>query len=404
MSIPRLSPDEAAHRVYTTLRRDPGTEQIPTAEGCQRTLAQALHAPVSLPPFDASAMDGYAYRAETLPADLCLPRVGSALAGHPFTDTVPPGHCVRITTGAALPAGTDTVVIQENVDAREGDIVIHTRPEAGANVRQAGHDIQAGALMHNPGQRLTAFHCAALAASGIAEVTVAQRPRVAVFSTGDELVSPGAVLGPGQIYDSNRLLVRSALDSNGVHWIDGGLLPDDRAALREALGAVDADLIVTSGGVSVGDADFLTELLQTEGELDFWRLNLKPGKPLAFGRYGNTPFLGLPGNPVSTAITALLFVRPAIAALSGGTEPDLTCWPATLGSAIRRRGGREEFQRGIAMPTQGQLIVTSSGDQSSNRLQSFSEANCLIRLQSDQTDLQPGAGVEIIPLFGLVPA
>ena len=402
MSIPRQSPEQAAEQIYRTLLREPRSEKVAIASACDRTLTRDLTAPISLPPFDASAMDGFAFDRSRIGGRQTLKLVGTALAGHPFNGRVGAAECVRITTGAALPRDTNTVVIQEDVVLDAGHVAIQAMPAIGDNVRRAGNDVAAGALLHRAGTRLNAFHCGALAASGIAEVTVATQPRVAVFSTGDELVPAGAELGPGQIYDSNRLLVAALIDTQAVTLIDGGLLPDDPKVLSEALGAVKADLLVTSGGVSVGDADFLTDLLQAEGTLSFWRLNLKPGKPLAFGSFRETPFLGLPGNPVSTAITALLFLPPAIAALTGAPKPSLAFLPATLATPVRRRSGREEYQRGTVENQGGKLVVRSTGDQSSNRLSSFSEANCLIRLRAEQGDLAVGTPVEIVNLFGLL--
>lgn len=402
MSIPRQSPEQAAEQIYRSLLREPPGETVAVAQACGRTLRQDLAAPISLPPFDASAMDGFAFRHATAAGREALKRVGRALAGHPFTGIIGPGECVRITTGAALPAGTDTVVIQENVLAEREQIKLTAMPQAGDNVRRAGNDVSVGAPLFRRGHTLNAFHCGALAASGIAEVDVAARPRLAIFSTGDELAPPGAALGPGQIYDSNRLLVSALADQRSVELLDGGLLPDDPAVLKNSLGGQDADLLITSGGVSVGDADFLTDLLRAEGTLEFWRLNLKPGKPLAFGRFRETPFLGLPGNPVSTAITALLFLPPALAALNGAPQPRLNFMPATLAAPISRRAGREEYQRGTAENLGGSLVVSSTGDQSSNRLSSFSEANCLIRLHAEQSDLSAGSAVEILPLYGLL--
>ncbi len=402
MSIPRQSPEQAAEQIYRSLLREPPRETLAVANACGRTLVQDLTAPISLPPFDASAMDGYAFHHARATGHGSLKQVGTALAGHPYTGPVGPGECVRITTGAALPAGTDTVVIQENVSTGPEQITVSFMPQAGDNVRPAGNDVTAGQLLFRSGHTLNAFHCGALAASGIAQVEVAARPRVAVFSTGDELVPAGAELGPGQIYDSNRLLVSALIDPRRVELVDGGLLPDDPKVLSSSLGAQNADLLVTSGGVSVGDADFLTDMLRAEGTLAFWRLNLKPGKPLAFGRFRETPFLGLPGNPVSTAITALLFLPPAIAALTGAPQPKLRFLPATLAAPIHRRSGREEYQRGTAENRDGSLVVHSTGDQSSNRLSSFGEANCLIRLRADQDDLAVGAPVDILALYGLL--
>lgn len=403
LSIPRLDLQQAIARITQTVRAVPETELIATVSAGQRVTASALTAPIDLPPFVSSAMDGYAYDSARYRSDAPLALVGAALAGHPYSGTLGAQQCIRITTGAALPPGADTVVIQEDVVATATTVTISAATAAGANVRAVGHDVAAGALLLAAGERLNPFKLSWLAASGIAEVEVRRKPTIAIMSTGDELIAPGKPLAPGQIYDSNRLLLAELLTALPVDVIDGGCIADDPDAITQALQHLaSADLVITSGGVSVGDADYLTDIVARHGSLDFWRLNLKPGKPLAFGSFGSAHYLGLPGNPVSSAVTFLLIARPLILALAGARQILPLHTTARLTAAIRHRPGREEYQRGIAALDNGESIVAPSGDQSSNRLSSFREANCLIRVPKEAGNLDKGQLVEILPLEGLI--
>ena len=373
------------------------------AEG--RVAAEAVAAPVSLPPFDASAMDGFALRYGDLEGapPHTLQIVGTSYAGRPWSQPVPPRSAVRIFTGAAIPASLDTVVIQEDCDYDPDAVRIRVTPDAGDNVRTAGHDVQAGERLLPAGTRITAFHLGWMSACGVTRVRVVRRPRVAIFSTGDELVEPGNELGPGQIYDANRHLLRLLLSRLPVQVEDFGILPDDPAHIRAALqrAAADNDAVITSGGVSVGDADWVKRIVDDMGALQFWKLNLKPGKPLAYGSLGNAVFLGLPGNPVSAVVTALLIARPALLRLCGAGYEAPTAVRARLEDAIAHRPGREEFQRGILREQDAELVVAVTGDQSSNRLASFAEANCLIRIPKQSGNLAVGDHVSVLLLTGL---
>ena len=329
---------------------------------------------------------------------------GTSLAGHPFAGEVPSGKAVRILTGAPVPQGLDAVVIQENCDAEDTSVIIRERVWPGDNIRSTGLDIQAGQTLFSGGTRISAFHVGWMSACGIVDVSVVRRPRVAIFSTGDELVEPGSRLGPGQIYDANRYLLHLMLNRLPVEVDDFGILPDDpdriRAALERAAGTCDA--IVTSGGVSVGDADWVKHVVEDMGDLQFWKLNLKPGKPLAYGRLGNALFFGLPGNPVSSVVTALLLAKPALLVLSGCPYQQPLAHPARLKNAIEHRRGREEYQRGFVAEQNGEIVVSSTGDQSSNRLATFAEANCLIRIPKDSDDLSEDSTVFVLPFAGLL--
>ncbi|MEM1432797.1 MAG: gephyrin-like molybdotransferase Glp [Pseudomonadota bacterium] len=400
----RLDLIEAIQQLEGRVDPVPDVELVTIAEAQGRVLAEPAVAPVSLPPFAASAMDGYAYGSGSCSAQRPLRIVGVAAAGHPLSDPVPAQCCVRIMTGAALPPATDTVVIQENVTHDGTEIRIETQPDPGANVRQPGHDISVGQQLLPDRRRLTAFDIGLLNAAGIAQLKVRRRVRLALFSSGDELIAPGSPLAAGQIYDSNRALLRSLLHAEPVTITTEDWLPDDPTHIEQALNACsNADLILSSGGVSVGDTDHLGRLLKANGELGFWRLNLKPGKPVAFGRFGSAWMLGLPGNPVSTAITGLLLAQPLIRALAGAMPSRPRAFPVQLKSEIQRKPGREEYQRGQLIAQQdGTLEVQPTGDQSSNRLSTFTAADCLLRLEKDRGSYRAGEWVEVLPLQGLV--
>ena len=397
-----LDLDEALDAILQQVRTPDTTEVVRLDQAHRRVTANPLRTPTALPPFAASAMDGYAYLWSANLASLEM--IGTSLAGHPFTGPVSHGQCVRIMTGAALPAHTDTVVIQEDCTTHHSHVLVATLPEPGANVRAIGHDVQRGQIVLPEGKSLSAFDIGTLAACGIAEVDVHARPRVGVFSTGDELQEPGTTLLHGNIFDSNRHVVVELLADLPLHVDNLGVLPDDPDAIAHALrsAAACSDVLLTSGGVSVGDADHVKNTLDSIGTLDFWRLNLKPGKPLAFGAIGECLFFGLPGNPVSTIVTLLMIAKPAIARLCGiEARPPLT-FRCELQDTISHRAGREEYQRGVVSNDQPHPRVSTTGDQSSNRMSTFTDANCLIRIPKECDDLVKGSSVDVLPLYGLI--
>ena len=361
-------------------------------------------------------MDGYAVQHADLHTSrpLKFRQVGQSLAGHPFTGSISHGQCVRIFTGAQVPAGADQVLLQEEVLLQEkihdaqGDWVSfnnHQPPES--YVRPIGHDICAGAPIVAENTHLNAFALGSLAAAGVNYIEVIKQPVVGVFSTGDELVDPGVApedLLPGQIYDSNRFTVLNLLAQSPCELIDLGRLPDEQKAVEQAFEAAtqQCDVLITSGGVSVGDADFITSTIATLGQLEFWRLNLKPGKPLAVGRIGNCHIFGLPGNPVSTIVTLLLVAKPAIWHLAGCSRPAPLRIKAILDTQLSHSPGRAEYQRGCLVLADGLLHVSSTGDQSSNRLRSFSGANCLVEIDKDSENLAVGCDVNVIPFENLL--
>ena len=401
MSKP-LDLDAALRRILGQISAPTAAELVGIEESLGRVAAQECLARTDLPPFAASAMDGYAFAWRKKPASLRV--VGTSLAGHPWRGSVGAGEAVRITTGAALPTGCDTVAIQERCTLQGDALHINSPVNCGDNVRRQGHDVRSGHVLAAQGRRLSAFDIGALAAAGVDALLVFARPRIAVFSSGDELQQPGTELAYGNIFDSNRYAVASLLRALPVTVADLGVLPDEDDAIAEALGRASGDcqLILTSGGVSVGDADLVKTTLDKLGRLDFWRLNLKPGRPVAFGRISEAFLLGLPGNPVSTIITYLLLAKPVIEALCGMAPRQPLVVRCQLKEQIRHKPGREEFQRGLLTTGSRQAQVRTTGDQSSNRMASFTTANCLIRIPKTSGDLAPGDIVEALPLQGLL--
>lgn len=397
-----LDVDVAAARLGEIIKPLRGTERVRVDVALGRVPAQDIVAPMSLPPFDASAMDGYAVCSSGLDGDdrKRLQVAGQSLAGHPASEAAGAGKAIRIFTGAPMPDGADSVVLQEDVAASAAAIEFDGSVTAGQHVRPSGNDIAKGDAICRAGHRLSPYDLAWLAACGIGTVRVRRRVRVVLLSTGDELAEAGTALGPAQIYDSNRFAMTRLLEGRGTEIIDLGCVPDDagqiRAALEEAAEA--GDIIVTSGGVSVGDADLVRDLVAELGSIDFWRIALKPGKPLAVGDIRGVPFFGLPGNPVSTIVTCLLFVAPAIDLLAGAEPSSPLTIPATLSEDVPHSPGRREYMRGTATNEGGQLKVTINGSQGSNRLATFSGANCLVIVPANTGNLPAGENVEILPL------
>lgn len=402
-----LSVDEASRRILAAITPLATVQRVALREGLGRTLAQSVSSPLNVPSHTNSAMDGFALRGSDLPGEgtVDLELTGEALAGHPFQGSVSPGNCVKIMTGAPMPADTDTVVMQEQAQEREGRVLIDSRHRPGQNVRQAGEDIAAGDAVFELGRTLTPADLGLLASLGIPEVAVLRRPRVAFFSTGDELRSVGQPLGEGDVYDSNRYTLYGMLSRLGADLLDLGVVPDDppqlEAALRQA--ASDADLVLTSGGVSVGEADYIKGLLERIGNMSFWKIAMKPGRPLTFGRIGESLFFGLPGNPVAVMVTFYQFVQPALIKLMTGREEPPLLVEAESVRRLRKKPGRTEFPRGILTRSrEGGLRVDVTGRQGSGVLRSMSLANCFILLGQELGDVEPGDKVLVQPFSGLV--
>lgn len=370
-----------------------------------RVLAANITSPANVPNYDNSAMDGYALKA----SDLATPRlqvVGTAFAGKAFDGTVSNGQCVRIMTGAAMPAGTDTVVVQEKTVADAEFINISEAPKPQANVRYAGEDLKLGQSVLTKGHLMRPADLGLIASLGIAEVQAYRKLKVAFFSTGDELVGLGQPLQTGQVYDSNRYTLFGMLTRLGVEVIDLGAIADDPVQLEATLlnAAQQADVVITSGGVSVGEADYMKLLLAKHGQVMFWKVSMKPGRPLAYGKVGNAHYFGLPGNPVAVMVTFYQFVRDALLRLMGQSTPvPLPMFQVQCTQAIKKLTGRTEFQRGILFTdTDGVWRVKPTGAQGSALLSSMSLANCFIVLDDTIGNLDAGAIVQVQMLDGII--
>lgn len=400
--------DDARARILATFEPVTGVETVSLHAALGRVLAEPVRSAVDVPSHTNSAMDGYAMSGSELPREgtRSLRIVGTSWAGRPFGGIVGPGECVRVMTGASLPAGTDTVIMQEHVRPEGDTVVVAPGHKAGQHRRQAGEDIRAGQIAVAAGARLQPAHLGLIASVGVDRVAVRRRPRVAIFSTGDELRSAGEPLHEGQIYDSNRHSLHGMVMRLGLEAIDLGIVRDRREDIEHAVvdAAARADAIVASGGVSVGEADYVVETLQRLGRVDFWKVAMKPGKPITFGRVGPALFFGLPGNPVSVMTTFYQVVQPALAKLAGVTREDPPILlAATCQSRIRKRAGRVEFQRGILeRGADGGYVVRPTSHQGAGVLRSMVEANCFIVLPIDQEEVLPGAIVSVQPFAGLV--
>ncbi|ALG66868.1 gephyrin-like molybdotransferase Glp [Beggiatoa leptomitoformis] len=400
-----ITVDEALIRIQQTLQPIQGIEQIPIRNALGRVLADAIYSPINVPAYPNSAMDGYAVRGTDLPVVGVsrLQVIGHAFAGHPFTQAVQAGQCVRIFTGGVLPEGTDTVIMQEHVNVDNDYIQLYTgENRAGQFVCHVGEDVKIGQRIFNKGRLLTAADIGLLASLGVPEVQVIRRLRVCFFSTGDELCALGEPLQTGQIYDSNRYTLYSLLTKLGLNIIDLGIIRDTPEAIEQAfLHAVQqSDVIITSGGVSVGEADFIVETLQRIGKINFWKVAMKPGRPLTFGKIQQAVFFGLPGNPVSVMVGFYEFIQPALWQLMGTSPPLRLRLTVPCITHLKKLAGRAEFQRGILeYDAQGRLQVRSTGKQNSNILSSMSQANCLIVLPMECTEVPVGSNV-VVELLG----
>lgn len=412
-----LSVDEARAAIAAALRPIHAPESLPLALALGRVLAADVLSPIDVPAHDNSAMDGYAFRgAEQQPGQPTVLRaVGTLHAGAPWADTVRAGECLRIMTGAVMPAGLDTVVPLElcRVEAQSDGDRVHIAPgliKVGENRRHRGEDLRAGLPALKAGRVLKPADLGLVASLGIAQVSVQRRLRVALFSTGNELRSLGQVLDAGSVYDSNRYSLMGAVQRLGLEVLDLGVVPDDPAALQAVLkdAMARADVVLTSGGVSMGDADHTRAVLARLGEVAFWKVAMRPGRPFAFGplkRAGGAPpcwLFALPGNPVAALVTFYSFAREALLQLAGATPQPLPTLQARCATAIRKRPGRTEFQRGIVEPaTGGGWQVRLTGSQGAGILRSMSEANALVVLRHDQGSVAEGELVDVWLFDGL---
>jgi molybdopterin molybdotransferase len=392
---------EARARILADVAGAAPEETLRVARGLGRVLARDVAAPFDVPPADNSAVDGYAVRvADLIPGGRARLRVVADLpAGAVYEGGIGPCETLRIMTGAPMPRGADTVVPQE-LSESAGDWVQLGAVERGANVRSCGEDVRAGTVVLQAGSVLRPQDLGLVASLGLAELRVHRRPRVALLSTGDEVVEPGQPRRPGQIYDSNRFSLGGMVAAAGSDPLDLGIVPDVQKLLRERLleAAGAADVVLTSGGVSVGDYDLVRNVLGEIGSIDFWQVSMQPGRPLAVGRIGRAQFFGLPGNPVASVLCFHLFVRPALWKLGGRTRLDADCVTAAAVEPMRKKAGRREFKRGVLRFTDRGYEVSTTGPQGSGILSSMVMANCLIILEEARGDVKAGERVLVEPL------
>lgn len=397
-NAPGLLPIETAiQNILGTITPVKDVETISIMQSVDRVLASDVKSTINVPAHNNSAMDGYALCISD--KSLTYTQVGSVFAGQVFEGTLTPGQCVRIMTGAAIAPGANGVVMQENASVDGDKITFTTQPELNENVRFAGEDIAIDDVILKAGDKLKAVDVGLLASLGIANIDVVRTLKIAVLSTGDELIEPGQPLKQGAIFESNRAVIISALQQKNIDVLDLGIIPDDKELITNAFLKANelADAVISSGGVSVGEADFTKEVLNEIGNIHFWKIAMKPGKPFAFGKLSNSYFFGLPGNPVSAAVTFNQLVEPALQKLSGlGDVNPKMRFNAVTTSVIKKRPGRADFQRGTAtINEQGDLVVAPFNKQGSGVLSSLSKANCLIVVPAQSGNIEKGATVSI---------
>lgn len=397
---------EAMARIKAAVLPVPDSEMVGLNSALGRVLAEGVVSPINIPYDRNSAMDGYALTSRDIavnqPATLAL--VGTSWAGKPYSGKVETGQCVRIFTGAVVPEGADTVVTQEQVKADGTNIIFPANLPLFQNIREAGEDIASGGLVCPKHKKLSPADLGLLAAAGVREVLVIRKLNIAFFSTGDELISLGQAPETGKIYDSNRYTLAGLLAGPCYNVVDLGAIPDDKALLEACIMQATAtnDVIITTGGASVGDADYIQEILAACGEVKFWKIAIKPGKPLAFGKIGECYFFGLPGNPVAVMVTFQQFVAPSLNLLSGATASNPLRLLATCASNLKKAPGRQEYQRGIlSQDKDGNFLVVSAGHQGSHILSSMSRANCYILFPLESKGINSGEKVWVEP-FGVL--
>jgi molybdopterin molybdotransferase len=398
-SAPGLLPfEQAMNNMLELITPVTDSETIRIEEALNRVLADDIVSPVNVPPHNNSAMDGYAFAAASLEKSLSLTLVGRSMAGAPYTGDCQQGQCVRIMTGAKMPADCDSVEMQENCQTNDEQISFAQSKKLGSHVRYAGEDIQIAQQVFAKGHRITAIDLGMLASLGIANVNVIRKLKVALISTGDELKVPGQVLTDGDIFASNANFLAGLLTKLNIEIIDFGIIKDDRVAIENAFKQADelADAVISSGGVSVGDADYTKEVLDDLGEIGFWKIAMKPGKPFAFGKLPNSIFFGLPGNPVSALVTAHQLALPALVKMQHAQPIKRVTIKVKTATDLKKSAGRVDFQRGVlTVNEQGETEVNSTGSQGSGILSSIAKANCYIVLPSCQGKVAAGEMVSV---------
>lgn len=401
---PLLSVEGALAKIRDAIQPIMTSERVVLKSALGRVVSEDVVSPINIPYDRNSSMDGYALSSKDINYNqsFTLKLAGASWAGKPYEGELQAGQCVRIFTGAVLPNETDSVVVQEQVSADGENIVFPAHIAAYQNIREAGEDIKQGRLLCTQMKKLTPHDIGLLSAAGVYDVPVQRKLNIAFFSTGDELISIGQQPEPGKIYDSNRYALAGLLTDPCYIAVDMGAIPDDRHRLEECFkqAAQYNDVIITTGGASVGDADYVKDILASCGKINFWKIAIKPGKPLAFGKIGSCYFFGLPGNPVSVVVTFQQIVAPALRQLSGAAVSKPLRLLATCTTTLKKARGRQEFQRGILTQDEnGNFFVVSTGQQGSHILSSMSQSNCYIILSAECTGVNSGEKVLVEP-FG----
>ncbi|QBG36571.1 molybdopterin molybdotransferase MoeA [Litorilituus sediminis] len=398
-SAPGLLPFEnALARMLEQITPITETIELPIKDALNYVLADKVLSPLNVPPHDNSAMDGYAFSLASLAKSKTLTLVGRSMAGSPYQGDCQPGECIRIMTGAKMPDCCDSVEMQENCQVDGEQITFLKDKQLGSHVRKAGEDIQINQQVLEKGHRISAVDIGVLASLGVATVTVYRKLKVALIATGDELKLPGQALSEGDIYESNSFVLSAMLEKLHVDVIDFGIIKDDLAAITDVFVSADkqADAVISSGGVSVGDADYTKTVLDELGEIGFWKIAMKPGKPFAFGKLANSVFFGLPGNPVSALVTFHQLALVALTKMQNAKPLTRTSLQVKCVSDLRKSPGRMDFQRGIlSVNEQGETVVASTGSQGSGILSSLAQANCFIVLASEQGHVSAGETVSV---------
>lgn len=400
-----LSVVQGQEKILSLVNTVAETEACPMQQSYYRVLAQDIVSPVNVPQYTNSAMDGFAIRSDDLQCQ-DYQVVAEVLAGHAYEHEVKKGQAVKIMTGAPTPLGADTVVMREQAVTNSDRVTFgEANIKAGQNVRQAGEDLAISHDVFTQGTRIESAEMGMLASLGFAAAPVYRQLKVAIFSTGDEVQAPGSEQKPNTIYDSNRFAIMGLLEKLGCEIIDFGILEDNEQVMIDAIeqASQQADVVITSGGVSVGDADYVKLALDKLGQIDFWRINMRPGRPLAFGQINDKPFFGLPGNPVAVMVSFINFVEPALRKMQGEVNWQPLKVMAIATEDLRSRQGRTEFSRGVYnIDSVGRLTVQTTGKQGSGILRSMSEANCLIEISPAVDTVKVGESVTIIPLQGRI--